>query len=243
MKKFAVIMILGLALLLAGLTLSAPAVTISDGINPSGEQDLYQVVAFMGGGNYADSQTFANANAISQTLSTIAVGGYYSYSLTGYFYTGAGYLQDPGTNAAGVALPITFVPSGLFPANGNQYVPLGGAIPLAPSTTLGAFGFADVINGGPFTLYTETLLNGAVAQSNGLIFQIGTTDQFIVAFEDGGGTASHIAGLGNLGDVDYNDLVLNVTRTFHEVPLPPSALLLGTGLLGLVGLRRLQKQA
>ena len=44
-----------------------------------------------------------------------------------------------------------------------------------------------------------------------------------------------------LGDMDYNDLVLHVSRTPDPVPLPPTALLLGSGLVALVGLRRWRK--
>ncbi len=51
----------------------------------------------------------------------------------------------------------------------------------------------------------------------------------IVAFEDGGSSQP-------LGDMDYNDLVLNMT--FTQVPLPPSMVLMGSGLLGLVAWRR-----
>ncbi len=63
--------------------------------------------------------------------------------------------------------------------------------------------------------------------NNGLIFQI-DNNNFIVAFEDGDGKQPW-------GDQDYNDLVLWVHRDFAPIPLPPSALLLGSGLLGLVG--------
>ena len=55
---------------------------------------------------------------------------------------------------------------------------------------------------------------------------------YLVAFEDGD---SHQP----LNDMDYNDLVFVVQA--NAVPIPPSVILLGSGLLGLVGLRRLRK--
>jgi hypothetical protein len=42
-------------------------------------------------------------------------------------------------------------------------------------------------------------------------------------------------------DIDYQDMVFKVSTTDLPAPLPPSALLLGTGLLGLVGLRKFRK--
>ncbi len=37
-------------------------------------------------------------------------------------------------------------------------------------------------------------------------------------------------------DADYNDMVVKVESIHSAVPIPPTALLLGSGLLGLVGL-------
>jgi hypothetical protein len=49
-------------------------------------------------------------------------------------------------------------------------------------------------------------------------------------------------GCDDLGvDKDYNDMVIKVESIHPAVPLPPSVLLMGSGLLGLVGLRRYRK--
>ncbi|MGB8990917.1 MAG: hypothetical protein WCD80_02565 [Desulfobaccales bacterium] len=51
-----------------------------------------------------------------------------------------------------------------------------------------------------------------------------------MACEDGDGYCSQ-----PYGDYDDNDLVLQVTREEQVIPLPPSALLLGSGRMGLDG--------
>ncbi len=100
-----------------------------------------------------------------------------------------------------------------------------------PFSEMATFGFSDTSSGGG----TRTTVNqNSPNQSYGFIFNLGQFDsnlagQYIVAFEDGGG--------GTYGDSDYNDMVARVS----SVPLPPSALLLCSGLLGLIGLRRFRK--
>ncbi len=54
---------------------------------------------------------------------------------------------------------------------------------------------------------------------------------YMIAFEDGS----------DLGDRDYNDLVAFVTGV-HNVPLPGAVFLLGTGLIGVAGIRRMFKR-
>jgi len=84
MRKFAVIMVLGLALLLMGLTLSASAVTINDPWAPNtgvtGETNLYAIVnhwlltGFTNSGTGVGGLQAAYA-APTETLSTVGVGG------------------------------------------------------------------------------------------------------------------------------------------------------------------------
>ncbi len=94
------------------------------------------------------------------------------------------------------------------------------------------FAFTDSVNSGAFTLATDG--TGTPGHLPGLIIPLSQFPGgvgFIVAFEDGGSNPP-------LGDQDYNDMVGYVV-----VPIPPSALLMGPGLLvmGLVGLRRFRK--
>jgi hypothetical protein len=123
------------------------------------------------------------------------------------------------------------VPSGtlltLVAGSGNS----AANIPFSEGST---FGFTDTA-AGTLTLTTQNQ-NGS-GQSNGFIFSLGQfganyAGQYIVAFEDGGNSSRR-----TYGDKDYNDMVARVS----SVPVPPSAILLGSGLLGLVGLRRCRK--
>jgi hypothetical protein len=121
------------------------------------------------------------------------------------------------------------VPSGILEtvaasANVNQAV----NVPFSEANT---FGFSDNANGGTLPLTTQNQ-NGLGNQSNGFIIPLaqfgGLAGQYIVAFEDGAGTP--------YGDSDYNDMVGRVST----VPVPPSALLMVSGLfgIGLLGWRR-----
>jgi hypothetical protein len=229
MRKIGMIVALGLALLL-GPTRSAAALTINNA--PAGEKSLYEIVNYFVtlGGSYPDPFS-SNADLISayspvlETLPPPPPGG---YALTGYYASYAHFTQQAGTYPAGGG-SITFIGS-IFPTSPDQnaIIALGSPIYLTPSDPSVRLGFADSTDGGGIK-YTELGLNsGSPSQSCGLIFQVSFT-QYIIAFEDGGGTQP-------LGDSDYNDLVLFVTRSFEPIPLPPSAVLLGSGLLGLVGL-------
>jgi hypothetical protein len=226
MKKFAIFTLA--AIMVLGLAISAHAVpTISD---TSGETYLYQIFQdpLFNGGVYGSSQAIANAVPILETLPA----GLQNFKVTAYA-TFAGFAQNPG--AYPTANPSSL---GYFsPTFTNAF----------PATTDGIFAITDWPNGlssnaqfgffddttasGGDIKYTQLALNsGNLSQSNGLIFQI-SANHYIVAFEDG-------AGVGRLGDSDYNDLVLNIQTS--AVPVPPSALLMGSGLfgMGLLGWRR-----
>lgn len=107
-------------------------------------------------------------------------------------------------------------------------------IPISLASTFGFFDYDNVSN--PTYLASTQNQNG-VNQSSGFIFDLGLINaayagNYLVAFEDGGSSKP-------LGDGDYNDLVFEVRA--NAVPIPPTVLLLGSGLLGLVGLRRFRK--
>lgn len=247
MKKFVVIMVLGLALLLMGLTLSASAVTILDNSNPSNEADLYQVFNTWLGTTFTSSGTASGVTGGLQgtyaasgtgTLSTDAGAGQtWVYSLSGAYATWAGFTQQPGTNPKDSTSATLLTIAGVFPtpSSANNYFDFGGITLTITTDGSGNFGFADKYTGSSNgTKYTQASLNSD-GFNNGLIFAI-DNNNFIVAFEDGDSAQP-------CGDKDYNDLVLFVHRDYRQIPLPPSALLLGSGLLGLVGLRRWRKNA
>jgi hypothetical protein len=236
MKKFAVITVLGLALLLMGLTLSASAVTIStpwspDGPNGAGELNLYQVFNNVNFANSTFTAATFNADAgtallpILETLPVTDGISNFHYTVDAVYATYAGFTHTPGWYLAGT--PGTSGAFG-FTATTDGIITLpGGPIAFAPT---GAFGFYDLTSDGVAgTKYTERTLNPSYgSQSNGFIFDL-KNGSYIVAFEDGSDNQP-------FGDSDYNDLVFKITVTSTPVPLPPSALLMGSGLLGLVGL-------
>jgi hypothetical protein len=223
MKKL--LLLVGVAVLVLGLAFSAQAVTIADPNN--GETHLYQIFAnpLFNGGPFANSQAIANTVPISETFP----GPGLPFKVTAYA-TFAGFKQDPGAYFAGNPGSAQYFSPGLtaaFPADTDGIF----AINDWPAVfTTGVIGIFDdtTLSGGDIK-YTELALNsGGLSQSNGLIFQISPC-HYIVAFEDGAGARS-------LGDYDYNDLVLNVVTC--PAPIPGSLLLLGSGLIGVLGLRR-----
>jgi hypothetical protein len=212
-----------IAILVVAPAFSAQAVTITDN---NDEMHLYQIVANQAFGSltgYASSQDFANAFPILESLPATVGDAYYVVTAYANF---ASFTQDPGTYLT--ASPNTLVKLGTpFPVGADG---IFSPAPIAFQAS-SDIGFFDQTSGGG-TKYTQLALNpGHPAQSNGLIFKI-ADDHFIVAFEDGGWDQP-------LGDKDYNDLVLNVTTS--HAPIPGSLILLGSGLLGLVGLRRSKK--
>jgi hypothetical protein len=217
-------LVIGLALLLTGAINAQAVPTIDDPAN--GETHLYQIFAdpLFNGGVFANSQAIANTVPIVETFSGPGV----PIQVTAYA-TFAGFKQDPGFYFAGNTSILQYMSPGFtnaFPADTDGIFAINDW--PAYAQTNGVIGiFDDTTASGGDIKYTELALNsGGLSQSNGLIFQI-SPGHYIVAFEDG-------AGAGSLGDMDYNDLVLNIST----VPVPPSALLLGSGLLGMVALRR-----
>jgi len=220
-------LVMGLALLLTGAINAQAVPTIDDPAN--GETHLYQIFAdpLFNGGSFASSQAVANTLPILETLPA----GLQNVKVTAYAKF-AGFTQNPGDYPAGNSGSLQYwSPPGFtnaFPTTVDGIFAINDWPNGIFSTTQFGF-FDDTTASGGDIKFTELALNsGALSQSNGLIFQI-SANHWIVAFEDG-------AGANSLGDKDYNDLVLNFTA--NVVPVPPSALMLGSGLLGMVALRR-----
>lgn len=234
MKK--VLLLMGVAVMVLGLTFSAQAVpTINDpwAVPGGAEKNLYQIFAdpLFNGGSFLTSQAIANTLPISETFP-----GGIPFKVTAYA-TYASFQQDPGSTFSNY--PVGSPGSGTvyfssftaaFPANTDGiYAITDWTVNTFTNGVIGLFDDTTASNGD--IKYTEKTLNsGVLSQSNGLIFKISDC-HYIVAFEDGAGASS-------LGDYDYNDLVLNVVTCPSPTPIPGSLLLLGSGLLGVIGLRR-----
>jgi len=175
-------------------------------------------------------------NASELNLYTI-INGWTGLSLTNAQLEGASLLTVLPSGAYTLINYATFsaysqtlaVPSGNLEVTPPDFVNLAVNVPFSEGA---AFGFTDIANAGAITLKTDG--TGDADRLQGLIIplaQFGAAG-YIVAFEDGNGGPK----IGDVfvGDQDYNDMV------GYVVPVPPSALLMGSGLLGLglVGWRR-----
>lgn len=213
------------AIMVMSFAVAAQAVVINTPWPVSGipEVNLFQVINNMTGLSITNAQLEAQV-----PLETLAAGGYTLLDFAKY----AGFSQKLD------------VPSGnLLTLASSPLVQTGS--PGTKFTEAAAFAFTDFVDGlTPPTNPKSTIAadNSPLGfQSNGFIFDLESLatasgfanpskfhNQFIVAFEDGDNNQP-------LGDKDYNDLVARVV-----VPVPPSALLMGSGLLGLglLGWRR-----
>ena len=204
-------------ILVLGMAFSCPALTITD---QNYEVNLYKIVNSWLGTNFISSQSMVTASGVTiyETLGagSYEITDYATYALSTQTF---GWYADPGIGNSKNQL--------LFGDPDGTYT-LGAPIVFAPAS---GFGFYDTPSGSG-TKYTEYALNPGYpgsGQSNGLILKIlsplDSQYHYIIFFE-----------ALNMGDRDYNDLVLNAKA--NAVPEPCTVLLVSSGFIGLAGFRR-----
>ncbi len=233
MKKLSIL--LGILLMGVVFAAQANAVTINTPwpANGSGAELNLDTIATGWGFTVTNAQLQA-----ATPLQTLAAGNYTILHAARYadndndggVYTSVGSAPSHGATPGSVGGTLL---AGLDVANGSNAAV---NIPISPISTFGFLDYDDVNN----NLMSTQNQNASVSplfQSSGFIFNLGLINaayagNYLVAFEDGGSNRP-------FGDADYNDLVFEVKA--NAVPLPPSLLLFGSGLVGLAGLRRYRK--
>ena len=221
--------------LLLGTAVAAPAVSIQ---HPWGlgqkEENLSQIISAWGFS--VDINTLQHANPLE--------------SLPAGTYSISHYAIDLGKQQPQGIYPSPLGPQGRGdqpPADGSQFL-----IPKKPGnwecdmtfTEASDFGFFEAVKQKTILLTTQNQNSASspYQQSSGLIFDLGEINpiygsQYIIAFEEG--RNRH-----RFGDLDYNDLVVHVSRLDdgNHTPLPGTLPLMGGGLLGLLILRFCQRR-
>ena len=220
MKLWKVCTSLVLALLVG---FSATAVVVDDSSNNGAELDLYVIYNTLYSTAYGSS---AALQAAEEVLFWDVFAGAQNVSAEAR-YAGSsqtlGWYQPTGSASTGTDL-FTVAPGlGL----------LGGA-PAAFFSPVGQFGFYDIVGGGVNTFYSEPALNVA-GEDHMIILATPTPGVYLMAWEDKPFIAIDPQ---NNGDMDFNDLVVELDRSV--VPEPTSMLLLGMGVAGLV-VRRVRR--
>lgn len=137
----------------------------------------------------------------------------------------AGFNQEFGVvpgSSGGTFMSLFTVSADIDPMDGP-----GASIPFPPTLTE-PFRFANDPSGAPLWSSRQSD-NSDGGLDHMVAWKIGGTGNFVLAWED----------LVGLGDIDYNDLVVEVSGAAPATPEPGTLLLIGMGLVGIgVGARR-----
>lgn len=146
--------------------------------------------------------------------------------VSGFGYTGDGSISDPFTGVLSSSLPASNVPFGWYlNSSGTNYF---------SESALNAGGWDHMMS---FALPELAGIKYYIDDGNGgtKIPVIFTKDAYLLAWED------LPYSVGKLGDEDYDDMMYLVAKV-EPVPIPAAAWLLGSGLIGLVAVRRRMKK-
>jgi hypothetical protein len=207
-KKYGFVLI---ALILFGFASPGSATFINDPWNPLNvhdEQNVYEVYNGLYGTPYTSSSQLIQVSDSLDNLWTETNGQVFLE------FRAAGYSQELGYfyNGSYTAL-ISAI------NNGYNYITIN----------------MNVLNGGPFswvdktsggTWYSNDLLNSDI-KDHFIAFTTPNAGEYILAFED----------LNNLGDKDYNDLIIRVKQV-APVPEPSTFLLVSAGIIGVCLMRK-----
>jgi hypothetical protein len=214
------------ASLLAALSASATVVNVS---GANGEQTLQQIVAGTSinvNTSQLAADSYYNADSLQGAM-VIEIAGYAPNNSFGIFEQGNSSNKIEvfaGSAAAGATSALINLPLGWT-----------------------GFGFYLANTSANFVWYTDAALNGALQYDHFVTYKGGPITETLTASGITFGANDYLIGIEdlNLGDYDYNDMVvkvhLNVTPTQHNVPDTGATLaLMGLGLAALVAVRRRQ---
>jgi hypothetical protein len=207
LRKLSIFVMLALLL---GLTAVAQATIINGSGDTEANSALWQIISSWG--HSVNQNDLQNATL----LTTIPAGAYKVTDYAGY----AGFRQQVGDFDSTGSVPAKTPNTALITVAENFRSNVTGVnIPFSQSNAIAFYDYPDGIN------YNVITTNGISNIGAGLIFNLSQFggSGYAIAFEDGNSSG--------LGDKDYNDFVCKVTA-----PIPGNLLLLGSGILGMMGI-------